>query len=184
MRDEKILKNLGLIYKVIKDLHCKYNNYRDDETFDEIYTTGLIGLIRGVDTFKPGIVKENTYYYKCIRNEILHLFTIRTSPKRYTNVKPVSLDKEIIGSLQLQDIIPDDINLEEDLIFKDTLERVLDTLNKTEKKLNVEIFCKNYGIGCKRKTIRELALEYDISYSAISARVQGVLKRLRKELLK
>lgn len=182
MRDEKITKNLGLIYKVIKDLHCKYNVRRDDEEFDEIYIAGVMGLISGVDTYKPGIVKENTYYYKCIKNSILHLFTIRTSPTKSPKLKNASLDKEFVGTLQLIDVFESDINIEQDAINKDLIERILKALDKVTNKMSVDIFCKYYGIGYTPKTMRELAKEYELSFSAICFRVQWVLKKLRKEL--
>lgn len=180
MRKEKILKNLGLIYKVITDLHCKCNSYRDDEDFQEIFDAGLIGLINGIDTYK-GMVKENTYYYKCIKNSILHLFTVRTSSKKYPKLKPTSLDKELIGTLQLIDIIVDDFDLEEEVIKRDLIERIFKAMKKLKNQESVEIFCKNFGLGYEPKTMRELAKEYNLSFTAINFRVQWVLGKLRKE---
>ena len=164
MREEKIINNLGLIYKVMKDLHCKTKNQED---FDEVFYYGLIGLIKGIDSQEND---KSTYLYICIRNSISQLFTRRTMQKRQG------------FEVQLEDIeekIPSEINIEEEVILKDDIRRMLEALEKHKYK---NLIKENFGIGCEKKSIQEISKEYGISFQAVSKKRIAVLKWLKKEL--
>ena len=100
MKDKIVLENLGLIYKVIKDLHCNYTN---QEEFEQYYYAGLVGLIKASKTYDP-TKSKSSYLVNGIRKSILSTFVIRSAKKRYTGMYNISLNKEI-NDIELQDLI-------------------------------------------------------------------------------
>ena len=182
MREKEILNNLGLVYKAIKNMHFHCNN-DDDEEWDEIYIAGVIGLIKGVDNYNKEISKKGTYYHKCITNEIGKVYMLRTAQKR--NIKPVSLENYTIGNdLRLEEVIQSNQNIEKDTIRKQETEIILDLLNKYKNKKHIKIVKEYFGIGCEQKSMRELAIKYEISHQRIYYIKSQVLKWIRNELEK
>ena len=63
--DDKIKKNLSLVYFVINTYYPRFKQNED------IFQLGLIGLWKALQTFdKTKNIKFNTYTARCIRNEI------------------------------------------------------------------------------------------------------------------
>lgn len=181
MRDKLILNNLGLIYKVMKDLHC---DFTDEENKEDIYYQGLIGLIKAVDTYDE-TKSTSKYFYICIANQIKLFFKLKTAQKRYSKLKSISLDQPYQGNdLYLIDILPSEENIEENYIKKDTQERVRKALSKLKNKLELKCLCEYYGIGSKAQNYRQMARKYGVSYQCIQQRVKRGLKNIKKELEK
>ena len=68
-RAELIEHNLRLVAHIVK----KYYANADDQ--DDLISIGTIGLIKGVDSYKPEKkVRLATYAAKCVENEILMYF--------------------------------------------------------------------------------------------------------------
>lgn len=93
---------------------------------DDLISIGVIGLIKAVNSFKPGSgTALGTYAARCIENEIL--MTLRASRKRQGDVSlqdPISTDGEG-NDITFMDILGTDQDaLEEEVIRKITLERV------------------------------------------------------------
>ena len=90
MREEKIINNLGLIYKVMKDLHCKTKNQED---FDEVFYYGLIGLIKGID-------RSTNKAYLLVWKSILDQYRLDLEDKKYKDnyyvtINTINLDEMI-----------------------------------------------------------------------------------------
>ena len=180
MREEKILKHLGLIYKVMKDLHC------DLAEKEDYYFAGLVGLINGIDNYDNTKSKEITFLYNCIKYSIIREFKFRASKKR--NVIPVSLntviDKE--SQTELQDIIPSNMNIEQELIKCEQLKAIYNAIDKLKNSLNKTYFCEYYGINQEPKNIVQIALKYGITSAAVSRgieRAKNKIKKIIKEFL-
>ena len=93
---------------------------------DDLISIGVIGLIKAVNSFRPGTgTALGTYAARCIENEIL--MTLRASRKRQGDVSlqdPISTDGEG-NDITFMDILGTDQDaLEEEVIRKVTLERV------------------------------------------------------------
>lgn len=181
MRNKMILENLGLIYKAMKNLHCEY---KDKDDYDEIYNAGLFGLINGVDTYDNE--RDLGYYlYVCIANEIKRLFQTRTLKKNYNGLQEVSLNEIMYDEeTELQETIPSDENIEEDILQEGKIERIYNILKQLEDKLNLKMLYQYYGIGYKQKNQKELAEEYNITRQAIQQKIIKQKEKLRNELLK
>lgn len=188
-RDMLIVRNLRLVAHVAKRFNSSHKGYESD-----LISIGSIGLIKGIDTYKTDKdVKLATYVSKCISNEIL--MYLRQNKK---NEGTISIE-EIIGTDSegnerlLSDILPDDVNIEEDVIQSVTIaimvEMLGDTLNEKEQK----IIKARYGIidkndedlkDGKEYTQREIAEKMNISRSYVSRIEKKVLKKMNDELLK
>lgn len=168
--EKLILENQGLIGQVIKDLHCRFTTYDD---YLEIYDAGMLGLIYGAKSY-DGSVKPSTYLYKCIKNEILKLFGTRTRLKEIPISKIYSLDYEYEEGT-LAEIIATDVNLEEDLIHKETAKEVREVISRL-KPYHQQILKLHFGIGTKSHTLRELAGIYHCSHQNIY-RIYSIAKK-------
>jgi len=92
---------------------------------DDLISIGVIGLIKAVNSFKPGGTTLGTYAARCIENEIL--MTLRASRKRKGDVslsEPIGTDGEG-NDITFMDILGTEQDaLEEEVIRKVTLEKV------------------------------------------------------------
>lgn len=164
MKDELILNNLNLIWKVIKDLHIQY---RTKEELEDYYSIGLIGLVKAVKTYDKD--KKSTYLYNGIKNSLLTHFMIKTRFKRKDNI-------EWYQDIDIEALAVDD-EFENRIINKVYIEWLL---SKMKNKKNREVIRQFYGIGCVPKNEYQLGEEWNVSHQMINARRRNGLKELRK----
>ena len=179
MKEQEIIKHIPLIKKVIKDLHCRY---RTEEEYEEYYSAGTLGLVKGAKTY-DGSVKVSTYLYACIKNEITQVFAYNSRQKRNGIVE--SLNKPVIEgdkrSGELQDTIPSDEDIEKKFQEELKYEYLYKAINRL-KPYKRALIIKNYGLGCRKKTIRELAKEYGRSRTGINNAIESARKQIRENL--
>ena len=78
-REKLIEHNLRLVAHIVK----KYEHTNNDA--DDIISIGVIGLIKGIDSYdKSKNIKVTTYAASCIENEILMYF--RSNKKNDKNI--------------------------------------------------------------------------------------------------
>lgn len=179
-RNKLIEHNLRLVAHIVKKYESK------EVSSDDLISIGTIGLIKGIDSFKPNKnIKITTYAAKCIENEILMYF--RSNKKHNNNVSlndSIGYDKEG-NEINLIDVLPQEENsLLDDLHTKDninSLNEYLNVLNKREK----EIIIKRYGLfNTKSKTQKEIAEELNISRSYVSRIEKRAIGKIYREFLK
>lgn len=174
MKDDIILNNLGLIYKVIKDLNCCIKN---DDDFEEYYFAGLMGLISASKTYDNNKSKSN-YLYVSIKKRIINQFQIRNRAKRYTPHRNIS-SNIVVNEVELESLIPSKTNIEKKVTDKVLVEWLLGKLkNKQYKAYIIEY----YGIGVPSLNMQEMALKYGKSKQYIHQSIQMGLRLMRKEL--
>ena len=154
--------------------------------FEDLISTGAIGLIKAVKTFKVDKnIRLATYASRCIENEIL--MQIRKIGKIKNDV---SLDKPLCedgdgNQLVLADILP----CEDDVISqavdapaeKQLISEFISKLNSRER----EIMILRYGLmGQEELTQRQVAIKLGISQSYISRLEKRILSDMRIELEK
>ena len=147
----EIKNNEGLIGKVIKDIHFRNIRYGD---YEEAYSAGRIGLYNGIISYN-GSTKKSTYYYRCIKNEILRTLQFNNSKKSLFQNNMSSIEYEYDYQTLLEELA-DDTNIEQELIVKETQEQVRKTLDKLKPNYQ-KILKLKFGIGCKKLTTKELA---------------------------
>ena len=147
-RNLLIERNLRLVVHVCK----KYANTNIDQ--DDLLSIGTIGLIKGVNSFKPEKgSKLSTYVSKCVDNEILMM--LRSTKKLNAEVhlnEPIGKDKDD-NVITLEEVLEND-------------DKCLDDVLKDREKTIIEL---RFGLkGGKPKTQKEIAKMMGISRSYVS----------------
>lgn len=179
-RNILIEHNLRLVAHIVKKFEKLDNNT------DDLISIGTIGLIKGIDTFKPR--KKNrltTYVARCIENEVLMFF--RSNKKNNNNVSlndSIGYDKDG-NEINLIDVISsDDEEITTMLHNKDNIESInsiLNILNKREK----EIIIKRFGLFDNDElTQKDIAKSLHISRSYVSRIEKRAISKMYLEFKK
>lgn len=179
-KDILIHHNLRLVAHIVK----KYN--QADEA-DDLISVGSLGLIKAINTYKPGFGTQfSTYAAKCIENEILMLLRVNKKHKATVGIDDIIVSDGTDNDLSINDLVyeeDNDVALEtENLILGQDLEEIL---KKNLSKREYEIMCLRYGLqGKPMLTQREVAKKLQISRSYISRLEKKSLETLRKVMNK
>ena len=177
-RNILIEHNLRLVSHIVK----KYNS---KENTDDLISIGIIGLIKGIDSFsKEKGNKLTTYCARCIDNEILIYF--RNNKKNNGNV---SLDEHIGydkdgNEISLLDVLKTpNIDYIENINLKDNIYLLLKYINVLTDREKIILF-KRYGLfNYEEETQKEIAKELNISRSYVSRIEKRALTKLLREFL-
>ena len=155
---------------------------------EDLISIGTIGLIKGINTFKPDKnIKLATYASRCIENEILMYLRKNSKTKLEVSIdEPLNVDWDG-NELLLSDILGTDEDVIskgiESEVEKKLLYKAIEKLNHREKVI-VEM---RYGLNNKdgeEMTQKEVADSLGISQSYISRLEKKIIKRLKREILK
>lgn len=155
---------------------------------EDLISIGTIGLIKGINTFKPDKnIKLATYASRCIENEILMYLRKNNKTKLEVSIdEPLNVDWDG-NELLLSDILGTDEDVIskgiESEVEKKLLYKAIEKLNHKEKVI-VEM---RYGLNNKdgeEMTQKEVADSLGISQSYISRLEKKIIKRLKREILK
>jgi RNA polymerase sporulation-specific sigma factor len=179
-RNILIEHNLRLVAHIVK----KYDHRLDDS--DDLISIGTIGLIKGIDSYKPTHkTRLTTYCARCIENEILMHF--RSEKKNNKNIsidEGVGFDKEgnVITFLDILKTPNHDFALDiHNANNLKCLKQYFEILTDREK----DIIIKRYGLdGNKEVTQKEIAKELGISRSYVSRIEKRALTKMLKEFIK
>lgn len=172
--------NLRLVAHIVK----KYN--QADEA-DDLISVGSLGLIKAINTYKPGFGTQfSTYAAKCIENEILMLLRVNKKHKATVGIDDIIVSDGSDNDLSINDLVfeeDNDVALEtENLILGQNLDEIL---KKHLSKREYEIMCLRYGLNNKPMlTQREVAKKLQISRSYISRLEKKSLETLRSVMNK
>ncbi|WP_250229476.1 RNA polymerase sporulation sigma factor SigK [Anaeropeptidivorans aminofermentans] len=179
-RNKLIEHNLRLVAHIVK----KYSQ-NSKETVGDLISVGTIGLIKGVNTYKPNKkTKLATYAAKCIENEIL--MNIRSTKKHANDLylqDTIGVDSDG-NEVKIEDKLADEnYSIEEMVelglkigILYDKIKSVL----KGRERIVLEL---RYGlVNGVEMTQREIADMLCISRSYVSRIEKKALKRLCKEI--
>jgi len=177
-RNILIERNLRLVVHIVK----KFSNTRVE--LDDLISIGTIGLIKGINTFKPDHgTRLATYAARCIQNEILmHLRSIRPQQSEVYLHDPIGVDREG-NELTLLDVL-----YTEDDVVSETVGTRIDEAKVRKKvgrlrgKERIVVLLR-YGLGGGLgRTQREIAGKLGISRSYVSRIEKRALGRLKREL--
>ncbi len=167
--------NLRLVAHIIKKY---YSNYSEQ---DDLISIGTIGLIKGVNSFKPEKgAKLATYCARCIENEILmHFRNSRKISQEMSFSDPIDTDSEG-NPLTLMDIIAIDDTIIEDIDTRNKLIKLVKIVKNMPENRDKEILIKRYGLDGKAPlTQREVAKELNISRSYVSRIEKRILEDMK-----
>lgn len=177
-RNTLVEHNLRLVAHIIK----KYYTQTDD--IDDLISIGTIGLIKGINTYKPDKgVRLATYASRCCENEILMHFRSRKKTSGDLSLSD-ALDTDGEGnSLSLMDIISQDEELSDKIGNFEICEKLREYIDTELTEREAKIIKIRYGIdGSEPKTQRETAQMCGISRSYVSRIEKKALGKLREAL--
>ncbi len=177
-RNTLIEHNLRLVAHVVK----KY--YTASADTDDLISIGTVGLIKGIDTYRPERgVRLATYAARCAENEILMYF--RSLKKSSADVSlSEALDTDTEGnSLSLMDVLAVEDDLAERVNLAEEARKVRNLVNTLLDSRESEIISARYGLnGESPLTQRECAARLGISRSYVSRIEKRALEKLREAL--
>ena len=176
-RNELVEHNLRLVAHIGK----KY--YQNDDT-DDLISIGSIGLIKGINTYKPDKgVRLATYASRCIENEILMYFRSRKKTAGDVSLSE-ALDADGEGSgLQLMDVVATEEDLADQIGGRELCRMLRENLERCLDEREARIIRLRYGLGGgKPLTQLETAGKCGISRSYVSRLEKRALEKLRAAL--
>lgn len=164
-KEQVVLNNIGMVGIVLKSLNL---NPLDED----LYSTGLIGVVKAVNTFNPDKgVKFSTYATPVIRNEILATFGKKRIIPVFSLDEPYQLGN---GDLvDFSEMIADSRRFEEEVIADMQIKKLLSKLSDREKKI--------ISLSMDGKTQRKIAETLGLSQSYISRIIKSIYKKWRKQ---
>ena len=170
--------NLRLVAHIMK----KYYTQTDD--VDDLISIGTIGLIKGVNTYKPDKgVRLATYASRCIENEILMHFRSRKKSAGDVSLSE-ALDVEGDGSgLSIMDVVAQEDDMAEQIGNAELCEELIRSIETALTKREAKIIRLRYGLdGAAPMTQKETAKLCGISRSYVSRIEKKALEKLRLSL--
>lgn len=177
-RNMLIEHNLRLVAHIIK----KYYTQADDA--DDLISIGTIGLIKGINTYRPEKgVRLATYASRCCENEILMYFrALKKSSGDISLSESIDVDGDG-NTLSLMDIISQEDDMAERIGDGETCMRLREYVDTVLTEREAEIIRLRYGLrGAKPLTQRETATLCGISRSYVSRIEKKALEKLREAL--
>lgn len=164
-KEQVVLNNTGMVGLILKSLNL---NPLDDDLF----SVGLIGLVKAINTFNPDKgVKFTTYATPIIRNEILMTFRKNRIIPLFSLDEPYQLEN---GDLvNLSEAIADGGRLEEEAIANMQTEQMFSNLSDREKKI--------ISLRMDGKTQMEISKICGISQTQVSRITKSIYKKWRKQ---
>lgn len=177
-RNLLIEHNLRLVAHVVK----KY--YTAGTDTEDLISIGTIGLIKGVNTYRPDKgVRLATYSARCVENEILMYFrSLRKSSGDISLSEALDTDSEG-NSLSLMDVLAVEDDLAERVSLKESAWKVRECVDSILEPREAEIIRLRYGLGGRKPlTQRECAARLGISRSYVSRIEKRAIEKLRQAM--
>lgn len=181
MENDLILKHKGLIYLAIKKEHL---HWKTQDEYQDFVDAGYDGLLNGIRTFNPDKgFKESSYYYACIRHEMIKVIVRKNNEKN--SVKVSSLNIPVENDIEIIELIPDIIDIEKEVFDNIRNEKLLGYVNQLKPK-DRYVIKMLFGLdGWKQTTAIEIARRWGVNKNTITARrdraLNNLLKRIKKE---
>ena len=178
-RNIVIERNLRLVAHVAK----KYSTAKVDQ--DDLISIGTIGLIKGINSFKPEKnTRLSTYVARCVDNEILMF--LRANKKLGAEVylnEPIGKDKDD-NVVTLQEVLENnERNIEDEVDVKMKIKLLYEKMKSLLKDREKTILELRFGLGGKKpKTQNEIAKMMGISRSYVSRIETKAIGKLAKEI--
>ena len=165
-RNVLVEHNLRLVAHIIK----KY--FTQSEDIEDLISIGTIGLIKGINTYKPEKgVRLATYASRCIENEILmHFRANKKSAGDLSLSDALDVDSEGNG-LSVMDVVATEEDLADTLGSQELCGSLRSCIAETLDAREAQIIQLRYGLDGKApRTQRETAKLCGISRSYVSRR--------------
>lgn len=144
-------------------------------SIDEYYGLAAIGLCKAAITYKDSISEFSTYALKCISNEVgnyfRNYFRTRTIPDDLiVSLQDIILDNGNDEPLTYERYIPDNINVEDEVIARISVNKVLSNLTDQERQILLL-----HMDGMRQM---DIANHIGISRARVSRTLRGLIRRI------
>ena len=177
-RNVLVEHNLRLVAHIIQKYYTQTNDMED------LISIGTIGLIKGINTYKPDRgIRLATYASKCIENEILMHFRSQKKTMGDVSLSDV-LDTDGDGnSLSLMDVLAQDDEMSDRIGELELCGKLKALVSSALNEREASIIKLRYGLdGSPPMTQRETAKVCGISRSYVSRIEKKALAKLKAEL--
>ncbi len=177
-RNVLVEHNLRLVAHIIKKYYTQTNDMED------LISIGTIGLIKGINTYKPDRgIRLATYASRCIENEILMHFRSQKKTMGDVSLSDV-LDTDGDGnSLSLMDVLAQDDEMSDRIGELELCGKLKALVSSALNEREASIIKLRYGLdGSPPMTQRETAKVCGISRSYVSRIEKKALAKLKAEL--
>ncbi|MDY4144316.1 MAG: RNA polymerase sporulation sigma factor SigK [Oscillospiraceae bacterium] len=177
-RNVLVEHNLRLVAHIIKKYYTQTNDTED------LISIGTIGLIKGINTYKPDRgIRLATYASRCIENEILMHFRSQKKTMGDVSLSDV-LDTDGDGnSLSLMDVLAQDDEMSDRIGELELCGKLKALVSSALNEREARIIKLRYGLdGSPPMTQRETAKACGISRSYVSRIEKKALAKLKAEL--
>ena len=173
-RNVLVEHNLRLVAHIVK----KY--YQTDDA-DELISIGSIGLIKGINTYRPDKgVRLATYVSRCIENEILMAFRARRKTAGDVSLSEALDTDEDGGGLRIMDVIASEDDLADQIGSRELCRSLRENIDRCLDEREARIIRLRYGLdGANPLTQLETAEVCKISRSYVSRLEKRALEKLR-----
>lgn len=177
-RNKLVEHNMRLVSHIIK----KY--YTQNEDIDDLISIGTIGLIKGINTYRPDKgVRLATYASRCCENEILMHFRSRKKSAGDVSLSD-ALDTDGDGnSLSFMDVLAQEDELCDMIGRLEMCKKLRELVDEVLDEREAAIIRLRYGLDNKPPlTQRETAMQCGISRSYVSRIEKKALEKLKESL--
>ena len=177
-RNVLVEHNLRLVAHIIKKYYTQTNDTED------LISIGTIGLIKGINTYKPDRgIRLATYASRCIENEILMHFRSQKKTMGDVSLSDV-LDTDGDGnSLSLMDVLAQNDEMSDRIGELELCGKLKALVSSALNEREARIIKLRYGLdGSPPMTQRETAKVCGISRSYVSRIEKKALAKLNAEL--
>ena len=176
-RNRLVEHNLRLVAHIVK----KY--YAQSDEVDDLISIGTIGLIKGINTYRPDRgVRLATYASRCIENEILMYFRSRRKAAADLSLSD-ALEGEEEGGLSILDVLAQEDDLAERIGSRELCAGLDRLIERELDPREARLIRLRYGLDGKTpRTQRETATLCGISRSYVSRIEKRALEKLRLAL--
>ena len=175
-KDILVIRNMRLVAHIAK----KYQNAEED--MEDLISIGTVGLLKAVDSFKPGYGSRfATYGIRCIENEILMYFRSKKKNKYDISLyEPIGTDKEG-NQIHLVDVVENpQKDMTESVEDKTLFHLISQKMEEVLEPRELLVLRMRYGLdGNDSVSQREIAGVLGISRSYVSRIEKHALEKLR-----
>ena len=148
------------------------NKYSYAGEIDELYSAGLIGLIKGIDSFNPEKgTKLSTYLYRCIKNQILrYLKANNRQPSHISLEEPIYISKDG-EEISLKEVLIQNSEFEPPFLVENKMisEEIIEYMKNNLSERAFSILILRFGLfGNRTHTQNEIAKLFHVSRQIIS----------------
>jgi len=173
-----IERNLRLVAHIAK-------KYSDERNSEDLISIGAIGLIKGINTYRPDKAKKlSSYISRCAENEILmHLRATKKLGSEVSIDDSIGSDSEG-NSMTLADILTaEDEDIPEQVMSRLEASRLYAAMARALTREEERIMRWRYGLrGERKRTQQEIADELGISRSYVSRIEKKCIKKLAEAM--